>query len=410
MAFKRASIPGPGAVQQKQQHSKTRKQLPAAKKNSVWSKEDAPGARDIICGRGCGRHSKAEGNLAFREMVLSMRDQYDKAERTIKAKISRRVVDHFRKDNHRFMNFDPVTKCWTELSYKKSIEKTSQTFRDIRSKKEKSPSTTSFLSSSTTSTTSPTSTTPNRKPVQMPLGDLKPKTGQVEPVAKSRKPKTTTLQAKSGPKKRRTIIKVAPKSKPRTTQVKETIIPKSRPESGCRPVTPAASVDLNASSSLKRTTPQTKEDDYCTSGMIPGSTCCIIQAKNRNRNSERVPCLEVPKLNTHYKPAAFEVLPKPRNNNRVFPGMIESSMEYNTAAPAAFPIFDDIGALSRDMPLVPPPPELVAYHSLMSVRDGQSSEWNFGTMQEDSSPNYCDAECDELFLDFFWPMRIKNRT
>jgi hypothetical protein len=408
MAIKRASIPGPGGAvqqqQQQQQHSKTRKQPPAAKKNSIWPK-DTPGARDIICGRGCGRHSKAKGNLAFREMVLSMRDQYDKAERTKKANISKRVVDQFRKDKNRFMSFDPVTKCWTEMSYKKSIEKTSQTFRDIRSKEEKSPSTTSFLSSSTTTTTTTiTYTSPNDKPIQMPLGGLKPKTAQVKPVTKSSsKPKTTTLQVKPGPKKRRTNVKVAPKSKPRTPQVEETIIPKSRPESGCRPVTPAASVDFNASSLLKRTTPQNKDDYYCTSGMIPVSTCSTIQAKNRNRHSEWVPCLDVPKPNTYHEPAPFEVLPKPSNNDRVFPSMIESSMEYNTAAPAAFPIFDDIGALSRDMPLVPPPPELVAYHSLMSFRDGQSSEWNFGTMHdEDSSLNY-DAECDERFWTSFGP-------
>jgi hypothetical protein len=89
---------------------------------------------DVICGRGCGRHSKAEGNRKFHELVKSMQDVYDSAPKKRKSAISKTVVDRVRSQKGRFIYKHPRTQRWAELSYKKSIEKTSQTFRDYRTK------------------------------------------------------------------------------------------------------------------------------------------------------------------------------------------------------------------------------------------------------------------------------------
>jgi hypothetical protein len=102
------------------------------KNNTIIPQE----GKDVICGRGCGRHTKSKGNLDFRKLVFSRREIYEKAEKTKKNLISKKIVDHvLREKNGRFVYSDPVTYLWKELSYEKCVEKTCQTFRDFRTKK-----------------------------------------------------------------------------------------------------------------------------------------------------------------------------------------------------------------------------------------------------------------------------------
>jgi hypothetical protein len=63
-----------------------------------------------------------------------MQDVYDSAPKHGKSAISKRVVDRVQRKNGRFLYQHPRTMRWAELSHKKSIEKTSQTFRDYRAK------------------------------------------------------------------------------------------------------------------------------------------------------------------------------------------------------------------------------------------------------------------------------------
>jgi hypothetical protein len=63
-----------------------------------------------------------------------MQDAYDSAPKHKKSAISKKVVDRVRSQKGRFLSEHPRTMRWAELSYQKSVDKTSQTFRDYRSK------------------------------------------------------------------------------------------------------------------------------------------------------------------------------------------------------------------------------------------------------------------------------------
>ena len=94
-----------------------------------------PQPSDVICGRGCGRYSKTPGNLAFRKLVKEAMSRYEAAEKFRKVVISRAIVEQIADNNGRFLTRKSPTSEWTILTEKKAIEKTSQTFRDLRHSK-----------------------------------------------------------------------------------------------------------------------------------------------------------------------------------------------------------------------------------------------------------------------------------
>jgi hypothetical protein len=104
---------------------------------SISNRGDEPRAIDIVCGRGCGRYAKAPGNVAYRQFVEVSRWRYEAAEKQGKVDISRDIVLVVKGQpgTPRFLTENPETGVWEELSYHKSVEKTSQTFRDLRSSK-----------------------------------------------------------------------------------------------------------------------------------------------------------------------------------------------------------------------------------------------------------------------------------
>jgi hypothetical protein len=105
------------------------------KKNSKTANnvEESPRAIDIVCGRGCGLFAFAPGNIAYRRLVDLSRWRYEEAEKHRKVEISREIVQVVKAQpgNPRFLMENSTTKAWEELSYKKSVAKTSQTFRDL---------------------------------------------------------------------------------------------------------------------------------------------------------------------------------------------------------------------------------------------------------------------------------------
>ena len=89
----------------------------------------------ILCGRCSGRHVTSEGNNYFRELVFSTRKRYAEAEKRTKGLISREIVDHILNEKKgKFLKLNTSTGRWEVLPYKKCVEKTSQTFRDFKSK------------------------------------------------------------------------------------------------------------------------------------------------------------------------------------------------------------------------------------------------------------------------------------
>lgn len=87
---------------------------------------------DIICGRAGGKHAKAAGNQAFRRLVFDRRHYYENADKRNKMMISDEVVQAMHLEGRRFLILNGSV--WQELSLKQATEKTSQTFRDFRTK------------------------------------------------------------------------------------------------------------------------------------------------------------------------------------------------------------------------------------------------------------------------------------
>ena len=106
------------------------------KRKASCAAVEPPREIDIVCGRGCGRFARSPGNVAYRQLVDFSRWRYEEAEKHSKLDISRRIVQDIKAQPGipRFLMENPTTRAWEELSYKKSVEKTSQTFRDLRTK------------------------------------------------------------------------------------------------------------------------------------------------------------------------------------------------------------------------------------------------------------------------------------
>jgi hypothetical protein len=104
------------------------------KSRSLYPEVEDAGPNDVVCGRGCGNLGKSEGNLAFRQLVEMNIDKYEEAEKQCKVHISRMIVAEIRKRNGKFLLYDLDNRTWNDMTDKKAVEKTSQTFRDLRSK------------------------------------------------------------------------------------------------------------------------------------------------------------------------------------------------------------------------------------------------------------------------------------
>lgn len=88
----------------------------------------------VVCGRGCGHFSSSKGNLAFRKLVEDNLDRYEDAPKQNKMDISQEIVAIIRKRGGKFLQFDVETSKWSDMGDRRAIEKTSQTFRDMRTK------------------------------------------------------------------------------------------------------------------------------------------------------------------------------------------------------------------------------------------------------------------------------------
>jgi hypothetical protein len=124
----------PAAATRPKKNSKRASTVGATTSTSIL--ESPYRAIDIVCGRGCGRFAKSSGNLAYRQLVESSRWRYEEAEKHTKVNISAEIVKLVKAQpgTPRFLRSNSTTKVWEELSFKKSVEKTSQTFRDLRGK------------------------------------------------------------------------------------------------------------------------------------------------------------------------------------------------------------------------------------------------------------------------------------
>ena len=88
----------------------------------------------VVCGRGCGHFATSKGNQAFRKLVEKSLDRYEDAPKTNKMDISQKIVAIVRKRGGKFLHYDPDSSKWTDMGDRRAIEKTSQTFRDLRMK------------------------------------------------------------------------------------------------------------------------------------------------------------------------------------------------------------------------------------------------------------------------------------
>jgi hypothetical protein len=97
---------------------------------------EEPRSIDIVCGRGCSRFTKAAGNVAFRRLIERSFPRYEAGNMCAREKINREIVELVKAQPGapRFLKMNPTTRVWEELSFRKSAERTSQAFRDFRSR------------------------------------------------------------------------------------------------------------------------------------------------------------------------------------------------------------------------------------------------------------------------------------
>ena len=106
------------------------------KSKTTYAVGEAPREIDIVCGRGCGHYARAPGNVSYRRLVGLSLSRYEKARKYSKVEISREIVQVIKaqQGTPRFLMENPTTKVWEEISYTKSVAKTSQAFRNARSR------------------------------------------------------------------------------------------------------------------------------------------------------------------------------------------------------------------------------------------------------------------------------------
>jgi hypothetical protein len=89
-----------------------------------------PRSIDIVCG---GPFFRAPGNVAFSQLIERSVSRYEAADKNARMKINREIVELVKAQPGapRFLTKNPTTGVWEELSFKKSVSKTSQTFRNF---------------------------------------------------------------------------------------------------------------------------------------------------------------------------------------------------------------------------------------------------------------------------------------
>jgi hypothetical protein len=108
--------------------------------DTITTNLEQPRSIDIICGRRCGRSfTKSKlGNAAFRKLIEHSAWKYEAANNLQKKrKVNREMLELVKAQPGapRFLTENPTTKVWEELSFKRSLRKTSQTFRYYFGKK-----------------------------------------------------------------------------------------------------------------------------------------------------------------------------------------------------------------------------------------------------------------------------------
>mmetsp|Transcript_11153 Transcript_11153/g.18494 ORF Transcript_11153/g.18494 Transcript_11153/m.18494 type:complete len:317 (+) Transcript_11153:22-972(+) len=112
--------------------------LPISKSSNIMSREYEeegpvdPRKRDILFGRG-GMTKHHVGNAWFRGLMKENRILYAESPKHHKLRLVEEIVDYILQQNCRFLNRRKESggaMLWYPVSYKRSVEKTSQAFRD----------------------------------------------------------------------------------------------------------------------------------------------------------------------------------------------------------------------------------------------------------------------------------------
>ena len=90
---------------------------------------DQVGESDVLYGRG-GATNKHQGNIYFRNLILSYQPQYRQARRTVKPKIAERIVETIRSRGGRFLKHNNSNDTLVEVGDEMAIAKTLQALRD----------------------------------------------------------------------------------------------------------------------------------------------------------------------------------------------------------------------------------------------------------------------------------------
>eukprot|EP00977_Amphora_coffeiformis_P001509 scaffold294_cov221-Amphora_coffeaeformis.AAC.65 len=129
---------------------------------------------DVLCGRG-GTAQKHVGNKTYRTLVNLNKQLYASCRTTEKIKISRSIVAAIREQKGRFLEKDPNTGLFYDITDKKAVEKTSQALREGQPKlKQKlaknvdAPKTDKRQSAADTRTSVPTPSQPYQPPPAAP--------------------------------------------------------------------------------------------------------------------------------------------------------------------------------------------------------------------------------------------------
>mmetsp|Transcript_30207 Transcript_30207/g.50167 ORF Transcript_30207/g.50167 Transcript_30207/m.50167 type:complete len:209 (-) Transcript_30207:1562-2188(-) len=107
--------------------------------NSSSSDNGEPNAinpNDVLCGRG-GLTNSHVGNKRFRYIVAEYQQVYLNARKNEKKEIARTIVARIHGNGGRFLRRTADSGVWSEVTYKKATEKTSQALReglDVRHK------------------------------------------------------------------------------------------------------------------------------------------------------------------------------------------------------------------------------------------------------------------------------------
>lgn len=92
---------------------------------------EEPGKNDVLSGRGNSVNFHP-GNEYFRSLVKQYRVEYVACPKPLKGHFSKLIVDNILSLDPpgRFLKQDPKTKLWSEIGYKKSLDKTRQALRE----------------------------------------------------------------------------------------------------------------------------------------------------------------------------------------------------------------------------------------------------------------------------------------